>query len=188
MREQVRDEIAKLEAFIPTVDDALALPKEACMFLHALILAHGTRNVVEVGTSYGYSGLWIAGALQLTDGHLRTIDRDARKLDAASSHFEAAGVSSLISTIQNEAIEALASLDSPVDLLLLDAEKEHCRQFVELALPHLTDRGIIVIDNTLTHAEELRDFLGWLREHDAFTCADIAIGNGLEMAVRSSAD
>lgn len=183
MNEQVKREIARLEAFIPTVDDALALPKEACMFLHVLILSHGTREVVEVGTSYGFSGLWIAGALQLTDGRLRTIDRDERKLDAARQSFEAAGVASIVEALQAEAVEALADIDGPIDLLLLDAEKEQCRQFVELAMPKLSDRAIIVIDNTLTHADELRDFLAWLRSRETFTCAAIDIGNGLEMAV-----
>ena len=63
MNERIAEAIRNLERFMETVDDSLALPRASAEFLHALVLARGPKRVVEIGTSYGYSGLWTAAAL-----------------------------------------------------------------------------------------------------------------------------
>ncbi|MHC5110599.1 MAG: O-methyltransferase [Planctomycetota bacterium] len=173
-----------MEEFVLTVDDANALPREACSFLHGLILAMGIRKAVEVGTSYGYSGLWLGAALAENRGHLITIDNDPRKLQAARSHFEQAGLSDRIETVQAEAEDALAGLSQPVEFVLLDADKDRCQRYVELVLDKMPERAVIVIDNTLTHAEDLGGFLQWIRASDGFCCSHLPFGNGMEMAVK----
>src|SRR5262245_41439446 len=84
---KVLETIQRLERFMETVNDALALPREAAEFVHALVLARGARRAVEIGTSYGYSGLWIGAALARNEGTLITIDHDSRKSDEARSNF-----------------------------------------------------------------------------------------------------
>ena len=91
MDDRVIETLERLEAFMATVDDAYALPPEAGRFLHAMVLARAPKQVVEIGTSYGYSGVWIASAFP-PGGRLITIDCDPRKHEHARTHFESAGL------------------------------------------------------------------------------------------------
>ena len=92
MQYEVAQIIEEIEIFMATVDDALPLPRIAAEFVHSLVLATGAQRAVEIGTSYGYSGLWIASALGETGGTLITVDHDERKSKAAHQYFESAGL------------------------------------------------------------------------------------------------
>ena len=132
MNARVREAIERLERFMATVDDAKAIPREAAEFVHALVLATGAESAVEIGTSYGYSGTWIAAALADTGGRLVTIDHDPRKSSAASDNFAAAGLLDHVNIRTGEAREILPSIKGPVDFVLNDADKENLIPYVEL--------------------------------------------------------
>jgi predicted O-methyltransferase YrrM len=184
MNERVRDTIDRLERFMTTVDDAKAIPREAAQFVHALVLATGATSAIEIGTSYGYSGTWIAAALADTGGRLITIDHDPRKAAAAAENFAAAGLLDRVDIRTGEARDILEAVQTPVDFVLNDADKENLIPYVELLFDHLTDRSVILTDNTLTHPEQLADFLGWIRRHEDFRSAQVPVGNGMEMSVK----
>ena len=184
MNDRVRDTIRRLERFMETVDDALAIPREAGEFVHVLLLATRAARAVEIGTSYGYSGLWIASALVENGGRLVTIDHAPHKTKAARSSFEAAGLIDCVDLRSGAAAEVLASIEGPVDFMLNDADKENCRRYVELMADKLSDRAVVLTDNTLTHADELADFVRWIRAHDGFRSVHLPVGNGMEMSVR----
>jgi predicted O-methyltransferase YrrM len=167
-----------------TVDDAYAVPREAGAFMHALILATGAKRAVEIGTSYGYSGLWIASALAQTGGKLITIDRNAQKTAAARSAFEEAGLAPIIEQRTGSALEILPELSGPFDFALNDADKENCIRYVELLSQRMSPRGVILTDNTLTHADQLAGFVAWVRGREEFYSTRVPIGNGMEMTVR----
>ncbi len=184
MNARIRDTIAAVEAFIPTVDDALALSREAASFTRALVLATGAKRGVEIGTSYGYSGLWIGSALFENGGSLVTMDCEARKLDIARANFEAAGLSDCIEVREGSAADSLATIPGPIDFVLNDADKENCRRYVELLADKLADRAIVLTDNTTSHASILGEFVDWIRARDDFTSTHVAIGSGMELSVR----
>jgi predicted O-methyltransferase YrrM len=184
MTGRVRDCVERLERFMGTVQDAYAVPREAGEFMHALILATGAKRAVEIGTSYGYSGLWIASALAENGGRLITIDHDPRKSEAARGAFESAGLLEYVGLRTGSAAEALATLDGPIDFVLNDADKENCIRYVELLEDKLSERGVVLTDNTLTHPQPLADFTAWIREHSDFCSAHVPIGNGMEMSVK----
>jgi len=187
MRPRITEVIFRLEAFMATVDDALALPREAAEFLHALVLATGARRVVEIGTSYGYSGLWIAAALAETNGRLVTIDHSERKTELARDNFRQAGLDSSVEFRTGEAADLLSGVEGPIDLVLNDADKENCAVYVEMLLPKLSDRAVVLTDNTITHRTQLEEFVRWIRSHPRFASAGIPIGNGMEMSVHRAA-
>lgn len=184
MTDLVEKTIAKLERFIATVDDALALPREAAQFARALILSTGAKRAVEIGTSYGYSGLWMASALVENGGKLITIDHDARKLQVARSYFETAGLAEHVECVQESAVDALATLDGPVDFVLNDADKENCRRYLELLADKLSDRAIVLTDNTTSHPDQLAEVVSWLRGRSDFFSTHVPIGNGMELSVK----
>ncbi len=184
MTERVRECIERLERFMGTVQDAYAVPREAGAFMHALLLATGAKRAVEIGTSYGYSGLWIASALVENGGRLITIDHDPRKSEAARGALESAGLLECVEFRTGSAEEILATLDGPIDFVLNDADKENCIRYVELLADKLSERAVVLTDNTLTHPRELADFTAWIRGHPTFCSVHLPIGNGMEMSVK----
>lgn len=183
MTPRVRECIVRVERFMGTATDAYAVPREAGAFMHAIILASGAKRAVEIGTSYGYSGLWIASALAENGGRLTTIDHDPRKTDSARVTFESAGLNSYITLRTGGALEVLRTVDGPIDFVLNDADKENCIKYVDLLAEKLSDRAIVLTDNTLTHPEQLADFLAWIRGRPDFCSAHVPIGNGMELSV-----
>ncbi len=188
MNQKTRHALESLATFVQTVDDANALPREAGEFVHAMILATGATRAVEIGTSYGYSTLWIASALTQTGGRLISIDRDARKTQATRATLEAAGVGSVVDLITGDALEVLASLDGPFDFALSDADKENCIRYVELLTGKLSERAVVLTDNTRTHAKELATFVAWMDTTPDFHAIDVPVGNGMNLAVKTTAE
>ncbi|MCP4594646.1 MAG: DUF1442 domain-containing protein [bacterium] len=184
MNESIRNTIQRLEEYMAERTDALAIPREAGAFMHTLVLASRATRGVEIGTSYGYSGLWIAAAMQTTGGRLITIDRERRKSEAAAANFADAGLGERVVLETGVALEVLGRLEGPFDFVFVDADKENCIAYVQAVEPKLSDGAVVLTDNTLTHAEELAGFLAWIRNHARFASAHLTIGNGMELSVR----
>lgn len=184
MNQRIDDTIRELEQFMAGRDDALAIPREAGEFLHALILATGVKHAVEIGTSYGYSALWIASALADNGGRLVSIDQDARKTESARATLASAGLSSQVDLITGKALDVLPSLEGSVELLLSDADKPNCIRYVELVAGRMPARAIVLTDNTVSHPEQLADFVAWIRKNSEFRSVCVPVGNGMEMSVK----
>lgn len=184
MNTTVRKAIASCAAFIDGRDDAMALPPVAAEFVYALILATGATRGVEIGTSFGYSGLHIGAALAENGGRLVTIDVLPTKSEAARAYFEQAGLGEVITCETGRAIDVINRLTGPVDFVLNDADKANCRPYVEALLPKLESRAVVLTDNSITHAAEVADFVEWVRKHPDFESFHVPIGNGFEMSVR----
>lgn len=181
---RIQSVITELEHFMSRHDDALNLPRQGAEFIHALVLAGGCRQAVEIGTSYGYSGLWIASALAESGGSLITIDRERRKSDIARERFDEAGLAHLVDVRTGRAADLLLAIDGPIDFVLNDADKENCIRYVEILAGKLSERAIVVTDNTTTHAVELGPFLQWLDRRPDFFTVNVPIGNGMALAVK----
>ncbi|MFQ5413477.1 MAG: O-methyltransferase [Phycisphaerae bacterium] len=189
MSDRIAAAIQRLEHFMTTVEDAHALPRDAAAFVHAMVLATRATRVVEIGTSYGYSALWIASALaeQGSDGapgRLVTIDHDKRKTDAARGNVADAGLDGYVECRTGTALDVLRDVAAPIDLVLNDADKAHCIEYVTSLAGKLRDRGVVLTDNTVTHADQLAEFVCWVRDRDDFFSTHVPIGNGMEMSVK----
>lgn len=186
MNESAREQIRHCERFIAGRDDALALPREAAQFAYALIVARGVTRALEIGTSYGFSGLWIAAGLR-NGGELITIDISERKHEIARDYFNRARFSKTIHCKTGRASEIVAALDGPFDFVLNDADKENCLSYARMVLPKLSPRGVILTDNTISHADALQPFCDWARSQEGLISVHIPIGSGMELSVKSDA-
>ncbi len=186
MDARVVEVIDGLEQFMEGVDDALPLPRESAAFVHALVLASGAKRGLEIGTSYGYSGLWIASALAENGGGLVTIDSDPRKSGAAAENFERAGLGAHLDIRTGPALEVLPGRTGTFDFVLSDADKINCIRYIELLEGKLADRAVVVTDNTISHADELADFVRWIRGRHGFYSTGVSVGNGLELSIKRS--
>jgi len=119
-------------------------------FMSILTAVLQPRFAVEVGTFTGYSALAVARALP-TDGRLLCCDVSEEWTSIARVHWELAGVADRIELVIAPAIETLSNLpdDPPIDLAFIDADKVAYVDYHEAILPRLSDRGVILVDNTL---------------------------------------
>ena len=115
--------------------------------LRLLTEAIGAKNVVEVGTSNGYSGIWLALALQKTGGKLTTHEIDANRASMARENFKKAGVDTIITLVEGDAHETVSNIKEPIDLLFLDADKEGYIDYLNKLLPLVRPGGLIVGHN-----------------------------------------
>ena len=117
-------------------------------FLEMLVFLRRPRRVLEIGTFSGYSALSMVAALP-ADGEIVTLELSDERADFAERHIAAAGEAGRIVVRRGPAIESIATLDGPFDLVFIDADKASYRDYYEAVLPKLADGGVIAIDNVL---------------------------------------
>jgi len=117
-------------------------------FLETLVWLSGARRILEIGTFTGYSALSMAAALP-AGGRLVTCELSGERAAVARRHFDASPWADRIEIRVGRALDTLAGLDGPFDLVFLDADKTNYRNYYEAVLPKLADHGLIVVDNVL---------------------------------------
>ena len=115
--------------------------------LRLLAEASGAREVVEIGTSTGYSGLWLCLGVRQSGGHVTTFEIDPRRAARAREFFKKAGVANHITVIEGDAHKTLANLKGTVDLVFLDADKEGYPDYLRQLLPLVRPGGLILAHN-----------------------------------------
>ena len=105
------------------------------------------KHVVEIGTSNGYSGIWMCLALRKTGGKLTTYEIDADRASLARSNFKRAGVDGLITLIEGDAHKEVTKRTEPIDVLFLDADKPGYIDYLEKLLPLVRPGGLILAHN-----------------------------------------
>jgi caffeoyl-CoA O-methyltransferase len=123
-------------------------------FLHMLAAITGARRVLEIGMFTGYSAMAMASALP-ADGTLVTLDVSEEHAEVARRHIEASPWRERIEIRMGPALDTLATLDGPFDLVFIDADKTNYRNYYESVLPKLSNRGVIAIDNVLWSGQVL---------------------------------
>lgn len=153
-------------------------------FLNTLLLASKSKSVIEVGTSNGYSGIWIAKALKETGGKLTTIEYYEKRILPARENFNKCGVLDIVTTLQGSATEVLEGLaeDFKVDFAFIDANKRETIQYFDLIHPHLESGGIIAVDNVLSHKEKVQDFIDKINAHPDYEHVVLSLPAGLSLA------
>jgi caffeoyl-CoA O-methyltransferase len=115
--------------------------------LRILVEAVDAKNVVEIGTSNGYSALWICLGLQATGGKLITHEINPESASLARANFQRAGVENIVTVIVGDAHETVTNLKEPIDILFLDAEKSGFLDYLNKLLPLVRPGGLILADN-----------------------------------------
>ncbi len=117
-------------------------------FLETLGWLSQARRILEIGTFTGYSALSMAAALP-PDGRLITCELSPERAEVARRHFDASPWSDRIEIRVGPALDSLAELDGPFDLVFIDADKTNYRNYYEAVLPKLAERGLMAVDNVL---------------------------------------
>ena len=153
--------------------------------LGVLIRAAGARRVLELGTSNGYSTLWLADAVDATGGQVFSVDLDAARIELARANLSAAGLSGLVELRCQDAADALRrSDDGAWEFVFLDAERPAYPGYLRDLVRTLAPGGVLAIDNVISHEHELVDFTALIEAESVLTQTVVPVGAGLRLAVR----
>jgi predicted O-methyltransferase YrrM len=125
----------------------MSVPDADGQALHDIVLKHGYKKALEIGTSTGRSAIWIAWALSKTGGKLVTIEIDRDSYEEALGNFSETGLSKYIDARLGDAHKLVPELPGPFDFVFCDADKEWYSNYLEAALPKLTVGGCFAAHN-----------------------------------------
>jgi len=117
------------------------------------------KEALEIGTSNGYSSIWIGMGLRKEGGHLLTLEIDEGRAKLAQGNFRAAGLDSVITLKLGDALEEVPKLRGPYDFVFIDAGKQDYVRYLDMVIPIVRPGGVIVAHNVTDLKEELTDFL-----------------------------
>lgn len=161
---------------------------ETARVLALLVRAMAARRVLELGTSNGYSTLWLADAVRSVGGRLLSVDVDAARSGLAAQNLETGGVRELVELRVEDAEATLrASSDGAWDMIFLDAERPAYAGYWPDLVRVLRPGGVLAVDNVLSHAEEVRDLRALAHADQRVGEAVVPTGAGLLLAVRDPA-
>ncbi len=161
-----------------------AIAPEVGPFLTTLALGAGARTIVEVGTSGGYSTLWLALAAARSGGRVVTFEVDPAKVGIARATFADAGVDGIVELRAHDGVAGLAEFAGAADMVFLDAEKGDYERLLEPAIAALRPRGVLVADNLTSHAEDLAGFRAAALSDPRLAGLVVPTGRGELVAVR----
>lgn len=155
-------------------------------FLAVLVKAAGARRILEIGTSNGYSTLWLADAVTAVDGAVTTIELAHAKIEMARANFARAGLDTRITLLEGDAGAMLANLfDASFDMLFLDSQRSAYADWWPDIRRVLRPGGLLVVDNATSHADEMAEFTAAVRADTAFTASLVPVGKGEFVAVKA---
>lgn len=165
----------------------LNVPESDGRILHDLIVKHKFTRALEIGTSTGHSGVWIAWALAKTGGKLTTIEVDPERHRTALANFKAAGLAPYIDARLGDAHEIVPALPGPFDFVFSDADKEWYKNYLVAVWPKVVSGGCFTAHNVSGRGAGagIREFLDHLETlPDAVTTIDTTSRAGISISCK----
>jgi predicted O-methyltransferase YrrM len=195
MTESLQALLSELERFGEANDNATAerprrmlnITRDTGEFLSVLVQATSAQRVLEIGTSNGYSTLWLASAARATGGAVTTVEIADYKVGLARQNFSRSGLASSITLVQDDAGRVLERAgDASFDLVFLDAERPEYPGWWPHLKRVLRPGGLLVVDNATSHPEQMAPFVALVKADADFTTSLVPVGNGEFLAVKAA--
>jgi predicted O-methyltransferase YrrM len=179
-------------------DNIPIIDREVGQYLSVMVSCMLAGNILEIGTAYGCSTLWMARA-QPETGRIWTIDPDVKRTEIARGFFQRAGVAEHIDIINQPALAVIGRLPKNLyDIVLIDALKEEYSAYLDLAVPLVKHSGLVIVDNLLWHhraakparsedeetTKAIRAFNEKFIRHPALNATILPLGDGLGVAAK----
>jgi predicted O-methyltransferase YrrM len=186
--------LSELEAFGNSNDAAhterahrmLNITRDTGELLAVLVHARGARRLLEIGTSNGYSTLWLARATQALGGSVVTVEKAQDKFDMARANFERAQLQGVIGQLLADAGDVLRdAADGAYDLIFLDSARSLYQQWWPQLDRALAAGGVLVVDNASSHYADMAGFIETIRADSRYTTCLATVGKGEFLAVKA---
>jgi len=193
MADPLQSLLAELEQFGKANDSStserawkmLNITRDTGEFLAVLVRATLARRILEIGTSNGYSTLWLASAARAIGGSVTTVEYSDYKVGLASKNFDRSGLTPYISLVHDDAGRVLErSSDSAFDFIFLDSERPEYPSWWSNLRRVIRPGGLLVVDNATSHPQEMAPFVALVEADTSFTTSLVPVGNGEFMAVK----
>jgi predicted O-methyltransferase YrrM len=161
----------------------LNLERETAEMVSKLIIGREAKRVLEIGTSNGYSTIWLAASVE-PEGRVISIERNPEKHGMAKESLERAGLLDRTELLLGDATEIVAGLKGPFDAMFFDADRISAPEQLALLLPTLSPDALLLADNARSHPEEIARYLAAINARTDFDHSIVSVGKGLSVAFR----
>lgn len=175
------EKLAELEK---TSTDFWNIPRVSGQLINSIIKSNGYKNILEIGTSNGYSALWIADALKYTGGKLTSLEFYTKRIDMATQNISECGLSEYVTILQGRALELLEDLNDEYDMVFIDASKAEYIKYYKKVRSQIKQNGLLIADNVDSHREKVQNFMDAIYDDKAFQVSHIPYQAGLLLAYK----
>ncbi len=174
-----------LDGMLPYLKDAyIPISPEQGKVLYLTARLIDARTIVEFGTSFGISALYLGAAARANGGRFIGSEREPHKITAARANLAEAGLDGVAEVRDGDAMETFRDLPAPIDFVLLDGWKDVYLPMLQLLRPKLRKGAVVFADNIFTFPKELAPYVAFVRDPaNGFESTTIPIGHGLEYSV-----
>ncbi len=162
----------------------LNLEPASAQLISILVRASGVTRAFEFGTSNAYSTIWLAWSLAPAGGRIISIDRNPDKHVLARGNLLRAGFLDRVELRTGDVTEIVRDLAGSFDLVFLDADRRKFPEVMEILLPRLAQKALVIADNVLSHPEEIAEYLKLVSSLTDFQHTIVPVGKGLSIAYR----
>lgn len=162
----------------------LNLEPDTAQLISILVQSGRKTRGLEIGTSNGYSTLWLADAMQQMGGHVVSIDSSAEKHMLADANLQRSSLREYVTLLTGDAADVLAGLTGAFDFVFLDADRRQYPDLLPLLLPRLLPGALLLADNVHSHPFEIADYLAALTARPDFASVTVGVGKGLSVAYK----
>jgi predicted O-methyltransferase YrrM len=164
----------------------LNLEPETAEIVSILARSSRARHILEIGTSNGYSTIWLAASVGPEGGRVISIDRSREKHWMAQNNLLTAGLSQYVDLRLGDATEVIKTLPGPFDFVFFDADRTSAPGQLALLLPKLAPQALLLADNVLSHPGEIAGYLAMIKSLEQLQHVLIPVGKGLSVAFADS--
>ena len=158
---------------------------ESAELLNILIRTKQAKNILEIGTSTGYSTLWLANAAKATGGQVTTLEIDEARTTIAKANAISFELNAWINFKIGDAKTYLNQCKEEFDFILVDAERDaYCEYWSDLQRLLKAKDGLMVVDNVISHAHEVEKFIETVKQNSSFISTTLTVGAGLFIVTR----
>jgi len=190
MRPDVRKLLKRLEAEGLKHDSTetehsrkfLNLEPDTAEVVTMLLRIARVRNLLEIGTSNGYSTIWLASTIGPGGGRMTSIDRDARKHSIARENLASVDLLRYVDLVLGDATEIAARLPGPFDCIFFDADRVSAPNQLDFLLPKLSLPALLLADNATSHPDQIAGYVARVEAIDGISHTIIPVGKGLSVA------
>jgi len=138
------------------------------MMLRILVESTRAKRGVEVGSANGFGAINMGIGFERTGGHLYTLEIDPRMVKECRENLQKVGLENTVTSIEGDALKTLPQLEGEFDFAFLDARKEDYLKYLKLLEPKLKAGAVIVADNVIRSADEMKDFLDYIQNSPSY--------------------